>query len=707
MRFDAAKFDHASVGGGIFVSVCQPPLLASVRISIDLNCQAYVQTARSMSPHLPNSIQLNRRGDRVALVSMPFSHVEYPSAALGLLKAILLENGMPCDDFYFHVEFATFAGITEASFVFHQDRNFAGDYVFSGELTGPGKFETNYFERVRKSEMVAPDLIDEFEEIISRLRSVVVPQYLDKIIDEHDWGRYSLIGFTSTFQQQTATLAFAKRLKQRYPDVPIALGGANAWGEMGLAWLEYAPELDYVCLGEGDASLPRLITALQHGQSIASIPNLAFRRDGKVQQGPQQAVTNMDSLPIPNYDTYFEQIRKLGIDKHPDWQQRHAITFEASRGCWWGESRHCVFCGLNAATMNYRSKSPERVYDEITTLSRRHGVKSLYAVDNILDRRYIPTLFRRLDDDGSDVSLFFEIKSNMRLDEIRDMRRAGVTAVQPGIESLSTSLLRLMRKGVTGIQNVFLLKWCAYFHIEVEWTLLSGFYMENPEHYEEQIQWMNHLFHLQPPRGRSPIILERYSPLFDYPEQFGIENVRANAIYHCLYPNPNWDLNRIAYYFDCESEGRLPQEYFAHVDGTISRWYEALARDAMFSYSWLDEAGIILTDTRCNTTPEKYSIASPYAELFELAGLELSSAESIQANLEREFSRRLSIEAISNCLEVFVRQGWAINEGKRYLTLAVPESRRFFERPNWNEGQRRKGAAPALPLVLQIEHSPT
>ena len=34
------------------------------------------------------------------------------------------------------------------------------------------------------------------------------------------------------------------------------------------------------------------------------------------------------------------------------------VLIETSRGCWWGDrDRHFMFCGLNGATMAYRSKS--------------------------------------------------------------------------------------------------------------------------------------------------------------------------------------------------------------------------------------------------------------------------------------------------------------------------------------------------------------
>ena len=50
------------------------------------------------------------------------------------------------------------------------------------------------------------------------------------------------------------------------------------------------------------------------------------------------------------------------------------------------------------------------------------------------------------------------------------MATAGVRAIQPGIESLSTRILKLMRKGATRLINVRLLKWAAYYGMTVNGT---------------------------------------------------------------------------------------------------------------------------------------------------------------------------------------------------------------------------------------------
>ena len=80
---------------------------------------------------------------------------------------------------------------------------------------------------------------------------------------------------------------------------------------------------------------------------------------------------NLDTLPIPDYDDYIDALASspAAADVTP------MLMLETSRGCWWGEKHHCTFCGLNGLTMAFRSKTPERVIEEIETLRSRYGAR--------------------------------------------------------------------------------------------------------------------------------------------------------------------------------------------------------------------------------------------------------------------------------------------------------------------------------------------
>ena len=83
-----------------------------------------------------------------------------------------------------------------------------------------------------------------------------------------------------------------------------------------------------------------------------------------------------------------------------------------------------------------------------------------------------------------DVEFFWEVKANLTHEQVHLLRNAGVKQVQPGIESFSDRVLKIMRKGVTAFRNVELLKWCKEYGVKPYWNLLYGFPGETVEDYE-------------------------------------------------------------------------------------------------------------------------------------------------------------------------------------------------------------------------------
>ena len=176
--------------------------------------------------------------------------------------------------------------------------------------------------------------------------------------------------------------------------------------------------------------------------------------------------------------------------------------------------------------MAYRSKSPARILNEIDALARRYKTRYLGAVDNILDHHHIEGVFGALAAQSKGYKFFYEVKANLRREQIRLLAAGGIRRVQPGIESLNSHILKLMRKGVSGIKNVRLMKWAAYYKMGVAWNLLLGFPGETEEDYEQQLDLIKQISHLPPPLGASRISLQRFSPNFTHAAEIGFDNVR-------------------------------------------------------------------------------------------------------------------------------------------------------------------------------------
>jgi ribosomal peptide maturation radical SAM protein 1 len=517
--------------------------------------------------------------ERVLLLSMPFGALARPSLALGLLAGHCRRLGVECDVRYLTFPFAALVGPEE--YVWLTDdvpyEALVGEWLFTGALYGESAgSDPGYEDEVLRGIWhLRADAVDR----VLRMRAAVGP-FLETCLDEIDWDTYTFVGFTSMFQQNIASLALAARVKAAHPQLTIAFGGSNWEDPMGAALQRRFPFVDLVFSGEADVSFPSTLEARRLGRDAP--PHASA------------SAVDLDLLPFPDFDQYFEQLDVF----RPVVNVAPQLLVETARGCWWGERSHCTFCGLNGSTMAFRSKSPERAVEEIAYLRHRYGVRIIGVVDDILDMRYFKTLFPLLERADLDVELFWEVKANLSADHVRRLCAAGVRSIQPGIESLSDHVLALMRKGTTALKNIELLKWCREYDVTPLWNLLYGFPGETESDYEETRELIRAIWHLEPPVACGRVRLDRFSPYHADPDEFGLANVRPKAPLPHLYPFDREEVMTIAYYFDFDYlDGRRPDTFAARALEVAREWMADADRGALTVSS--DEDGTVhLVDTR-------------------------------------------------------------------------------------------------------------
>lgn len=605
---------------------------------------------------------------RAALVSMPFTSAFRPSIQLGLLKAIGESRQFAVDTFHLNLDFARLIGIELFEQLCEMRLRLDGDWLFAKEafedLT-PDQDEgyiAEFAEGISELTQKANKSLNDFRTI----RRVVVPQYLDYLMKVVKWSDYDVVGFTSTFQQNVASFALARRIKAACPRLVTLFGGSNFDGAMGREYVRSIEAVDYVVTGEGDDAFPEFLTALAHGDDPANVPGVIGKGHGMESAMKLRPLfQRVDELPTPDYGEYFERGRALGVFDRTS-EQSIGIPFESSRGCWWGEKQHCVFCGLNGAAMEYRKKPAVKVIAELSELSRRHRSFRFLAVDNILATNYFDEFLDRITHEKHDFQLFYEVKSNLTRDKIRRMQRAGVRWVQPGIESLNTHVLKLMRKGVSGIRNVNTLRWILYYGISAAWNLLWGFPGERAEDYEAQAKLLPHLFHLQPPVGAGPIWMERFSPVFADPDSFPRQFAAPIKSYSYVYPKAV-NLAEIAYYFDHRLEGTLPDDIFEETERCVAAWQERWGSRVKPSLTFRASRDLVLVeDTR--TDSRRHELVGPAARLY----VGCSDEPRTASQLARELRLDMALGEIEVALRKFVTDGIAMHEGALFLSLALP-----------------------------------
>src|SRR5262245_30489186 len=476
---------------------------------------------------------------RVALVNMPFSYSKFPSIQLGTLSARLKSQHIPVDCHHLNVRFAYKIGVPLYETICEK-RGLFGEWLFSYLLFRDNPKRAEYprlfkpvFEQVAKESGHPASF---FEDMAER----TAPQFLTWALTAIDWEEYKIVGFTSTFDQNVASLTMAKLIKDLYPEITIVFGGANYDGEMGLEYFRAFPFIDHVVFGEGEETFPGLVQTILDGNGHRVPDGVAYRQGQQIQFTPNTSLfRDFANTGPPDYDDYYHLLAELGeaaqgLDR--------ILLYEGSRGCWWGEKHHCTFCGLNAQNMKFRAKSPEQVVQEMTALSHRYDTARFRLVDNIIDMKYIDNLFGKFAADHCDLDVFIETKSNLHKSQIRTLAAGGVKCMQPGLESLSLHQLNAMDKGVTPMQNIICLKWCSYYHIAVSWNILLGFPGETTEDYRRQIELLPSLFHLQPPEATGKFWLQRFSPYYSRPQEYGIRITGPGMAYEYIYDARQVDL---------------------------------------------------------------------------------------------------------------------------------------------------------------------
>jgi ribosomal peptide maturation radical SAM protein 1 len=608
---------------------------------------------------------------QVALVNMPFSYAKYPSIQLGTLSALLKSQGIDVDCHYLNVRFAHLIGV-ELHESICEKRALFGEWLFSSLLFRDNPQRAEYprlfkpvFEQIAQ-ESGKP--IGYFEEMATR----IAPQFLTWALTAINWGQYKLVGFTSTFDQNVASLTMAKLIKDLYPDVTIVFGGANFDGEMGLEHLRAFPFIDYVVIGEGEQTFLPLVRQILEGNTERVPDGVAYRQGDRIRFTPNLALfSDFGKTGPPDYDDYYRLLSELGqtaqgLDR--------ILLYEGSRGCWWGEKHHCTFCGLNAQSMKFRAKKPEQVLREIADLSQRYDAVRFRLVDNIIDMAYIEELFGKLAADHCDLDIFIETKSNLQKRQIKTLAVGGVKCMQPGLESLSLNQLRAMDKGVTPIQNIICLKWSLYYHITVLWNLLLGFPGETDEDYQRQIELIPSLLHLQPPEATGKFWLQRFSPYFTKPHEYGVRITGPGMVYEYVYDARQVDLKKIAYDFEYELDNCLVDPHlYQELVAAIENWQRVhKAGDKPFLYYSKAPSYVTIYDGRSPNAPTRRRYEGLAALVIEICNESAKNMEQIRtAAAGRTDCSDAILQPILNDLTA---QRILYEERGKYFTLALPEN---------------------------------
>ena len=209
---------------------------------------------------------------RIALINMPFAALNFPSLALTQLRSVT-EREYPdvsVEIRYLHHDFAHLIGLEDYQHIANDGRHFVsgvGDWLFR-QIAFPESEDNadDYLQRYYPQN--DPETVA-FRELARDIRDGM-KGLLDVLVDRYELDGCQLVGFTSMFQQNVASMAVARVLKDRNPDIVTVLGGANCEAPMGQAIAANIEQLDFVVSGHALKSFPTLVGHLQAGDGEAA-----------------------------------------------------------------------------------------------------------------------------------------------------------------------------------------------------------------------------------------------------------------------------------------------------------------------------------------------------------------------------------------------------------------------------------------------------
>jgi ribosomal peptide maturation radical SAM protein 1 len=632
----------------------------------------------------------------VCFVTMPYASLARPSMGLGILKAVLAEAGIGCAVANANLWFAEQVGLKLYELCASRIPTdlMIGEWTFAQAAFGArAELDEEFLTLVCEGGRVRSAWSDGLVDQLRALRVGAV-EFVDAAARRVLATGARIVGCTSVFEQHVASLALLRRIRELDPTVITMIGGANCETAMGLATHRNFPWVDYVVSGEADGLIAELCKlVLEHGRDVpitelprgvlgprhrSALPLAGASRPA----APARALfRDLDRLPVPDFHDYFRELANTSLFG----AIRPGMPFETSRGCWWGARHQCTFCGLNGSSMAFHSKSPELVLRDLSELEARHGASSFEAVDNIMDTGYFTSLLPALAEAQPRRQIFYEVKANLSRRQVESMARAGVVWVQPGIESLHTEVLRLMDKGVTGWQNVQLMKWAQQYGVRLSWSILWGFPGESDAWYAEMAEWMPLLEHLQPPSSLVRLRYDRFSVYHRDAKSLGLE-LRPVPSLRYVYPVPEEELADLTYFFTADPPSADP-EYFsasrfrpadrpglAAARAAGDRWREA-ANDPLLPpvLSMTDQDGAldVIDSRRCAESPR--TRLSGLDRAVYLACDNGPRPGRVGAIVRGEYGLEATDEQVARSVDELCRRKLLLAMDGRVLSLAVME----------------------------------
>lgn len=249
-----------------------------------------------------------------------------------------------------------------------------------------------------------------------------------------------LVGISAVLQTRIMGLAIARLVKALDPTITVVLGGAVVPLLGHMIFKHWGPAFDCLVFGEGEHTLPQIVSRLEKGRSLNGIPGVGLPASGTPtcmsMVSVRAPVHNLDRVPHPDYSDYIPLMPNRRLS---------TVSILSSRGC----PYNCAFCGSRAMWGGVRYRSPKDVVNEIRELRDKYYTEEIRFHDDTFGGNRIQTsaILHKL----ATANLGVRLYAHSRVDVVTSnflalFRKAGGEYIYYGLESGSARMRKLLGK---------------------------------------------------------------------------------------------------------------------------------------------------------------------------------------------------------------------------------------------------------------------
>lgn len=249
---------------------------------------------------------------------------------------------------------------------------------------------------------------------------------LDVVADRVSTGRYDLLMLSSMTMLFPEAIELARKVKARRP-IPVLLGGVHPTIEGG-ALLEQHPELDYLCMGEGESAVADVLRNWGR-PGLQQVENLVWRDGTKVRANPVRCAEDLSALPAFPWHFFPDEAVVQG--------GQGFLYVHATRGC----PFNCTYCCNQAYLDLYggeyiRFRPATEVVAELDMLQRCYRPKLFYFGDEMILSKpaYATELFESIKNELCVPYGCMARVEYMRPETVDLLRRTGCCYLGMGVE---------------------------------------------------------------------------------------------------------------------------------------------------------------------------------------------------------------------------------------------------------------------------------